>query len=77
MEITPEIRARNLGQTPFVILTDTREAASRTERELAERGLRASRPEIEPQQAAFAAKLLQDAGLITILSGEKLAAETA
>ena len=77
LEITPEIRARNLGQTPFVILTDTREAASRTERELAERGLRASRPEIEPQQAAFAAKLLQDAGLITILSGEKLESETA
>ena len=74
--ITPEIRARNLGQTPFVILTDTPETAAVTERELAERGLRAMRPETEAEQAVFAAKLLQAAGLITILSGAELEGDT-
>ena len=71
-EITPEIRARNLGQTPFVILSENKDAASVAERKLAEGGLRASRPDVGPQQAVFAAKILQDAGLITILSGEDL-----
>ena len=75
-EITPEIRARNLGQTPFVILSDSRGAASVTERQLTERGLHAARPEVAAEQAAFAAKLLQDAGVITILSGEDLPPET-
>ena len=75
-DITPEIRARNLGQTPFVILSDTSQAAGKIERALAERGLRATRPEVAPEQAPFAAKLLQDAGLITILSGENLSPET-
>lgn len=75
-EITPEIRARNLGQTPFVILADSAQAASDMERELAERGFRATRPEVSPEQAAFAAKLLQDAGLITLLSKENLNPET-
>ena len=74
-EITPEIRARNLGQTPFVILTENKQAASVTERKLAERGLRASRPDVEPEQAAFAAKILQDAGLISIFSGAELPPE--
>lgn len=76
-EITPEIRARNLGQTPFVILAESQGAASVTERKLAERGLRATRPEVMPEQAAFAAKILQDAGLITIFSGAELSPETA
>lgn len=75
-DITPEIRARNLGQTPFVILADTRKAAGKIERELAERGLRATRPDVGPEQAAFATKILQDAGLITILSKENLSPET-
>ena len=76
VDITPEIRARNLGQTPFVILADTPKAAGEIERALAERGLRATRPDVEPEQAAFAAKILQDAGLMTILSGENLSPET-
>ena len=75
-EITPEIRARNLGQTPFVIMAESRDAASVAERKLAERGFRATRPEVEPERAVFAAKILQDAGLITIFSGAELPPET-
>ncbi|MBQ6207248.1 MAG: sulfate adenylyltransferase, partial [Oscillospiraceae bacterium] len=75
-EITPEVRARYMGQTPFVVLTDTPEEASAMERRLADQGLHTMRPNTEPQEALFAAKLLQEAGLITILSCRGLEAET-
>ena len=75
-KITPERRAKLLGQTPYLILTDTPEAASKVERELSEVGLHTMRPENAGENIVFAAELLRDAGLISVFSCQGLDPET-
>ena len=75
-EMTPERRAKLLGQTPYLILTDGPETASAVERELAEGGLHTMQPEVTAETAVFAAKLLQEAGLIAVFSCGELEPET-
>ena len=74
--ITPERRAKLLGQTPYFILTDTPEAAVSIERELSDVGLHTTRPDIEEKGVIFAAQLLRDAGLITVFSCQDWEPET-
>lgn len=74
-EVTPERRAKQLGQIPYLVLTDTPDAALKAERELAEAGLHTMRLE-NGDNAEYAAKLLRDAGLIAVFSCQKLTSET-
>lgn len=66
-EITPAVRAQHLGQTPFVILTEDRKAASEIENELISQGLHTMRVTFTGERAVFAADILQQAGLISVL----------
>ena len=71
-EIGPEVRARYLGQTPFLILADDADAAGEVELELLAEGLHTMRVRVRGADLLFAVDLLQRAGLITVISGEHL-----
>lgn len=70
--MTPAVRARRLGQTPFVILTDNTAQAEEVERALLGRGQHTMLLTAEGGQLLFGVSLLQQAGLITVVPAEKL-----
>ena len=69
--ITPQIRARRLGQTPYIILAETREEAAGFEEELITQGLHTmsvlSTEDKDMDRAVFAVDILRQAGLITVV----------
>lgn len=75
-EITPALRAKHLGQSPLVILAHDGKAAGKIEGELLSRGLHTMTVQASGEQLIFAAELLWQAGLITILPGDRLDAGT-
>ncbi len=75
-EISPEVRAKYMGQTPFLILADDARKAGEIELELLGQGLHTMRVRVSGDRLVFAADILQRAGLITVISGEHLDADT-
>ena len=75
-EIGPEVRAKYMGQTPFLILADDAKRAGEIELELLAEGLHTMRVRVGGEKLVFAADILQRAGLITVISGEYLDAGT-
>ena len=75
-EISPEVRAKYMGQTPFFILADDDRKAGEIELELLSQGMHTMRLRVAGEQMIFAADLLQRAGLITVVSGTYLDPET-
>lgn len=71
-EISPEVRAKYMGQTPFLILSDDDRSAGEIELELLSQGLHTMRVRVGGERLIFAADILQRAGLITVISGEYL-----
>ena len=74
-EVSPEVRAKYMGQTPFLILADDAKRAGEIELELLAEGLHTMRVRVGGEKMIFAADILQRAGLITVISGEYLDAK--
>ncbi len=70
--VTPQMRARKLGQTPYIILAETPEEAAGFETELITQGLHTMTVlpagEKEIGKAVFAVDILRQAGLITVVA---------
>ena len=70
--VTPQMRARKLGQTPYIILAETPEAAAGFETDLITQGLHTMTvlftQEREIDKAVFAVDILRQAGLITVVA---------
>ena len=66
------MRARKLGQTPYIILAETPEEASGFETELITQGLHTMMVQLsgekEMEKAVFAVDILRQAGLITVVA---------
>ncbi|MCR5219686.1 MAG: sulfate adenylyltransferase [bacterium] len=75
-KIGPETRAKYMGQTPFLILADNIHKAEEIERELLSQGLHTMQVRESGEHLLFAADLLQQAGIITVIPGESLDAPT-
>jgi len=71
-EVSPEVRAKYMGQTPFLILADDARKAGEIELELLSQGLHTMRVRVGGERLVFAADILQRAGLITVISGDHL-----
>lgn len=72
-EVTPQTRAELLGQTPYVVIAESLEAAKNLERVLLLGGWHTMLPEnVRDDRAVEAALLLQQAGLVTILPDRAL-----
>ena len=74
--ISPEVRARYLGQTPILILTGDAQRAEEVEQALLSQGFHTMRLEQGGEELLFAADLLHRAGLITVVAGTALVGET-
>lgn len=74
--VTAEVRARHMGQPPYVILAENSEKAGVIEQELLSQGLHTMLLEAEGEKLLFTADVLQQAGLITVISGGQLDPET-
>lgn len=70
--ITPQVRARKLGQTPYIILAQTPEEAAGFEEELITQGLHTMAvvftKDKDADRAVFAVDILRQAGLITVVA---------
>ncbi|MBE6005724.1 MAG: sulfate adenylyltransferase [Sarcina sp.] len=70
--ITPQVRARKLGQTPYIILAQTPEEAAGFEEELITQGLHTMAvvftKDKDADMAVFAVDILRQAGLITVVA---------
>ena len=70
--VTPQMRARKLGQTPYIILAETPEEAAGFETELITQGLHTMMVQLsgekEMEKAVFAVDILRQAGLITVVA---------
>lgn len=75
-EITPALRAKRLGQTPFVILADSLQAAGEIENALLSRSLHTLTVRERGENLLFAVDLLRQAGLISVLAGDSLDEKT-
>lgn len=75
-EVSPEVRAKYLGQTPFLILASDVRKAEEIEMKLLSQGMHTMRLCVSGERLIFAADILQRAGLITVISGDYLDRET-
>ena len=75
-EVSPEVRAKYMGQTPFLILAGDARKAGEIELELLSQGMHTMRLRVSGERLIFAADILQRAGLITVISGDHLDRET-
>jgi hypothetical protein len=73
-EVTAAVRADQKNQKPYVVLTESLEAAKALEQTLVQYG-RHTMTLSSPEHVAFALKLLGDAGLITLVPTEFLTAQ--
>ena len=75
-EVSPEVRAKYMGQTPFLILASDARKAGEIEMELLSQGMHTMRLCVSGERLIFTADILQRAGLITVISGDYLDRET-
>ena len=75
-EVSPEVRAKYMGQTPFLILAGDARKAGEIEMELLSQGMHTMRLCVSGERLIFTADILQRAGLITVISGDYLDRET-
>ena len=75
-EVTPAVRAKYMGQTPFLILAGDACKAGEIERKLLSQGMHTMQLHVNDERLIFAADVLQRAGLITVISGDHLDKET-
>jgi sulfate adenylyltransferase subunit 1 len=71
-EVTPAVRAGQKNQKPYVVLTESLEAAKALEQTLVQYGKHTMTLEAAPEQIGFALKLLGEAGLITLVPAKLL-----
>lgn len=70
--VTPELRARHLGQKPFLVLAEDGQKAEAIELKLLRQGLHTMRLRAVGSRLFFGASLLFHAGLIAVISGKDL-----
>jgi sulfate adenylyltransferase subunit 1 len=75
-EVSPEVSAKYMGQTPFLILASDARKAGEIEMELLSQGMHTMRLCVSGERLIFTADILQRAGLITVISGDYLDRET-
>ena len=75
-EVSPEVRARYMGQTPFLILAGDARKAGEIELKLLSQGMHTMQLRVSGERLIFAADILQRAGLITVISGDHLDSRT-